>query len=75
LQRTPKKLRRAVEVIGQLVAWSQLRGTDSAGRESLGRWLTGAGIDAVLAAAVRFADHTQQQYAEYHKAFAASKDR
>lgn len=71
LQRTPKKLRKAVEVSGQLVAWSQLRGTDAAGRESIGRWVTGAGIDAVLAAAVRFADRTQQQYAEYHKAFAA----
>jgi uncharacterized protein (DUF2252 family) len=71
LQRTPKKLRKAVETIGQLVGWSQLRGTDSAGRESIGRWLTGAGIDAVLAAAVRFADRTQQQYAEYHKAYAA----
>ena len=72
LQRKPKKLRRAVEVIGQLVGWSQLRGTDAAGRESIGRWVTGAGIDAVLAAAVRFADCTQQEYAEFHKAFAAS---
>ena len=75
LQRRPKKLRRAVEVIGQLVGWSQLRGTNPAGRKSIGRWVTGAGLDAVLAAAVRFADHTQQQYAEYHKAFAASKNR
>jgi uncharacterized protein (DUF2252 family) len=75
LQRRPKKLRKAVETIGQLVGWSQLRGTNPAGRKSIGRWVTGAGLDAVLAAAVRFADHTQQQYAEYHKAFAASKNR
>jgi uncharacterized protein (DUF2252 family) len=73
LQRKPRKLRKAVETIGQLAGWSQLRGTDAAGRESIGRWVTGAGIDAVLAAAVRFADRTQQQYAEYHKAFVAGK--
>ena len=75
LQRKPKKLRKAVEVIGELVAWSQLRGTDPAGREAIGNWVTGAGIDGVLAAAVRFADRTQQQYAEYHKAYAASRNR
>ena len=72
LQRGAKKLRSAVETIGQLVAWSHLRAAESPGRESLGRWVTGAGIDALLAAAVRFADRTQQQYAEYHKAFAAT---
>ena len=75
LQRKPKKLRRAVEVIGQLVGWSQLRGTDPAGREAIGRWVSGTGIDGILASAVRFADRTQQQYAEYHKAYASSKNR
>jgi len=72
LQRKPKKLRKAVETIGQLVGWSQLRGTSPAGRLAIGRWVTGAGIDAVLAAAVRFADRTQQEYAEYHKAYSQS---
>lgn len=75
LQRKPKKLRKGVETIGQLVGWSQLRGTDAKGCEAIGRWVTGAGLDAVLAAAVRFADRTQQEYGEYHKAFSATTKR
>jgi uncharacterized protein (DUF2252 family) len=73
LQRKPKQLRRAVEVVGQLTGWSQLRGADAEARQALARWTTGPGIDAVLAAAVRFADCTQSDYAAYHEAYAAGK--
>jgi uncharacterized protein (DUF2252 family) len=73
LQKKPKELRRGVDVVGQLTAWSQLRGAAGKDREALARWAAGAGIDAVLAAAVRFADKTQSDYAAYHDAYAAAK--
>ena len=73
LQAKPRKLRLAVEVVGQLTAWSQLRGTDPQGRQALARWCSGPGIDAVLAAAVRFADQTQTEYREYHDAYVNRK--
>ncbi|MBI3861790.1 MAG: DUF2252 family protein [Planctomycetia bacterium] len=75
LQRKPKKLKRAVEVVGQLVGWSQVRGANrpagagSDERQALAEWAKGPGIDAVLAAAVRVADHTQSEYDEYHRAY------
>jgi len=67
LQEKPRKLRRATEVVGQLTGWSQLRGTDPEGRQALAQWVKGPGIDAVLAAAVRFADQTQHDYNEFHE--------
>jgi uncharacterized protein (DUF2252 family) len=71
LQEKPKKLRQAVEVVGQLTGWSQLRGSVTPeAREALARWSEGPGMAAVLAAAVRFADQTQQDYRDYHKAYA-----
>jgi uncharacterized protein (DUF2252 family) len=70
LQEKPRKLRQAVEVVGQLTGWSQLRGSSPEGRPALARWSEGPGMDAVLAAAVRFADQTQQDYRAYHKVFA-----
>lgn len=73
LQNKPRKLRLAVEVVGQLTAWSQLRGADAEGRQALARWCSGPGIDAVLAAAVRFADQTQTEYREYHDAYVNRK--
>jgi uncharacterized protein (DUF2252 family) len=73
LQRKPKQLRRAVEVVGQLTGWSQLRGGDAEARQALTRWTAGPGIAAVLAAAVRFADRTQSDYAAYHEAYAGGK--
>jgi len=73
LQQKPKKLHHAVEVIGQIVAWSQLRGTEPSARPALGQWAAGAGIEAVLSAAVRLADQTQLAYAEYHEVYAAPK--
>ncbi|MGE5194505.1 MAG: DUF2252 family protein [Deltaproteobacteria bacterium] len=69
LQKKPKKLRLAMEVVGQVTGWSQLRGTGAEGREALARWVQGPAIDAVLAAAVRFADQTRRDYHDYHKAY------
>ncbi len=79
LQEKSKTLRLAVEVVGQLVGWSQVRGANRPGgnesdeRPALAEWAKGPGIDAVLAAAVRFADRTQSDYAEYHQAYATKK--
>jgi uncharacterized protein (DUF2252 family) len=75
LQQKPKKLRQAMEVVGRITGWSQLRGADADGRQKLARWTEGSGIDAVLAAAVRFADQTQQDYAAYHAAYRDRKKR
>jgi uncharacterized protein (DUF2252 family) len=79
LQEKSKTLRLAVEVVGQLVGWSQVRGAnrpggnDSDERQALAEWAKGPGIEAVLAAAVRFADRTQADYAEYHQTYATKK--
>jgi uncharacterized protein (DUF2252 family) len=77
LRRQPAKLREAVETAGLLTAWSHLRG----GRLTLGPtpdqkqdhwpeladWSGSAAIDAVLAAAARYAERTNQNYAEFRQ--------
>jgi len=74
-RKQPAKLREAVESAGLVTAWSHLRG----GRVALGpnldqkpncwpelaAWCGGAAIDAVLAAAARYAERTNQEYAEF----------
>ncbi len=79
-RKQPRKLRDAVETAGQLTAWSHLRG----GRIALGpkqdrqqdrwpdlaEWCSGAAIDAVLAAAARYAQRTNQEYAEFRRGIA-----
>jgi uncharacterized protein (DUF2252 family) len=76
-RRQQAKLREAVETAGLLTAWSHLRG----GRLALGSnqdqkqdrwpeladWSGGAAIDAVLAAAARYAERTNQEYAEFRQ--------
>jgi uncharacterized protein (DUF2252 family) len=76
-RRQPAKLREAVETAGLLTAWSHLRG----GRLALGPnqdqnqdhwpeladWSNGAAIDAVLASAARYAERTNQNYAEFRQ--------
>jgi uncharacterized protein (DUF2252 family) len=75
LHEKPRKLRLAVEVVGQLVGWSQVRGANRPGgsgddeRPALADWARGPGIDAVLAAGVRFADRTRTDYREYHREY------
>jgi uncharacterized protein (DUF2252 family) len=77
LRKQPAKLREAVETAGLLTAWSQLRGGRLAlgPRESpkpdhwseLADWSGGAAIDAVLAAAARYAERTNEEYAEFRQ--------
>jgi uncharacterized protein (DUF2252 family) len=77
LRKQPAKLREAVETAGRLTAWSQLRGGRLAPglREppkrdhwsELADWSGGAAIDAVLAAAARYAERTNEQYAKFRQ--------
>ena len=81
-RRQPAKLRDAVETAGLLTAWSHLRG----GRLALGpnldqkedhwpelvNWSNGAAIDAVLAAAARYAERTNQYHAEFRQSVHAT---
>jgi hypothetical protein len=77
LRKQPAKLREAVETAGLLTAWSHLRGGRIAvgpGNQQkldcwreLAEWSSGAAIDAVLAAAARYAERTNQQYAEFRQ--------
>ncbi len=75
-RKQPAKLREAVETAGQLTAWSHLRGCrvtlDSGAAQSrwhaLATWSAGAGIDAVLAAAARYGERTNQDYAAFRQA-------
>ncbi|HTI49690.1 MAG TPA: DUF2252 family protein [Planctomycetaceae bacterium] len=70
LQKKPAELRSAVQTAGELTSWSHWRGCDPVHRAPLADWVTGAGIDSVLAAAVRFADRTEQEYQEFLEAWA-----
>ncbi|MBS0265715.1 MAG: DUF2252 family protein [Planctomycetes bacterium] len=75
LQDQPGELRQALEVVGQITGWSHLRGARPEQRPMLARWAEGAGMAAVLAAAVRFADQTLQDFTAYQTAFRAQKKR
>ncbi len=76
-RRQPAKLREAVETAGLLTAWSHLRvrpagtrpeqGPKAGSLAELADWSNGAAIDAVLAAAARFAEHTNRYYAEFRR--------
>ena len=75
-RKQPAKLREAVDTAGRLTAWSHLRGArlavDSNQKRDhwpvLAAWSAGAAIDAVLAAAARYAERTNHDYAEYRQA-------
>jgi uncharacterized protein (DUF2252 family) len=77
LRKQPSKLREAVETAGTLTAWSHLRGArlalgpDRVEKQDfwpeLARWSAGAAIDAVLAAAARYAERTNQEYALFRQ--------
>ena len=74
-RKQPAKLREAVDTAGRLTAWSHLRGARLAVGSSptqnhwpeLAEWAAGAAIDAVLAAAARYAERTNHDYAEYRQ--------
>ncbi len=71
LSRRPAKLRQGVETAGLLTAWSHLRGArltpDRDCWPELAHWCTGAAIDAVLAAAARYADRTNREHHEFRQ--------
>ncbi len=71
-QKQPERLRRAVERAGRLTASSQLRGArckpDHDRWPDLACWAKGPSLDAVLAAAARFTERTNRQYAEFQAA-------
>ncbi len=72
-RKQPAKLRDAVETAGLLTGWSHLRGgrlalvPDQDRWPELADWSGGAAIDAVLAAAARYAERTNQDYAEFRE--------
>jgi uncharacterized protein (DUF2252 family) len=74
-RKQPAKLREAVDTAGRLTAWSHLRGARLAVGSSpkedhwpeLAEWAAGAAIDAVLAAAARYAERTNHDYAEFRQ--------
>ena len=72
LQKQPEKLRQAVEVAGRLTGWSHLRGArrgpDVSHAPELVRWAGGPALDAVFAAAARFAERTRIEYEQFHRA-------
>jgi uncharacterized protein (DUF2252 family) len=65
----PAKLRLAVEEAGLLTALSHLRGAEAFSQEGgiheLARWATGPALDSVLAAGVRFADHSRADHRQF----------
>ena len=72
LQKQPDKLRFAVAEAGRLTGWSHLRGSHLAREDrarALQHWATGPALDSVLAAAVRFAERTLDEYQAFHKAY------
>jgi len=72
LRKRPAKLRRAVEIAGRLTAWAHERGCRIVGNEklrTLRRWAEGPSLDAVLSAAVRFAERTRREYVAFHRAY------
>jgi uncharacterized protein (DUF2252 family) len=78
LQKKPEKVRTAAAIVGNLVAWSQLRGCGNrvaATRRALAAWIDRRAIDAVLAAAIRCVDVTCRDFAIYHQAYVAGRFR
>ena len=68
-QRQPARLLRAVEAAGRLTARSHLRGAcfkpELNCRPELAKWTTSSSLDAVLAAAVRFTERTNVEFANF----------
>jgi uncharacterized protein (DUF2252 family) len=71
-RKQPDRLLRAVETAGRLTAWSHLRGARY--RPELNRWpelaawADGPALDAILAAAARFTNRTNREFAEFRAA-------
>jgi uncharacterized protein (DUF2252 family) len=72
LQKKPEKLRDAVAVVGQLTAWSQMRGCGRRhvdARHVLASWADSGALDAVLASAVRCVDTTCRDFESFREAY------
>jgi len=72
LQKDPARLRVAVALAGRLTARSHFRGCAVSGKDratDLHNWTKSAALEAVLAAAVRFTDWVQHDYALFISAF------
>ncbi len=72
LQKKPRRLREAVAVAGRLTARSQRRGCriDQHDRfQELRKWAASPALDAVLSAAVRFADWVIEDYQAFMRAY------
>ncbi len=74
-RKEPAQLRQAVETAGALTAWSHLRGACKAvyppGQDrwpELSEWCAGAAVDSILAAAARYADRTNRDFAAFQSA-------
>ncbi|MBI3836433.1 MAG: DUF2252 family protein [Planctomycetia bacterium] len=73
LHKKPDKLRLAVGVVGQLTAWSQLRGCRSGPPDAarqLAAWVGSPALDAVLPSAVRYADISCRDFQSFSEAYA-----
>jgi len=72
-RRKPAKLRRAVEMVGRLTANSQWRGARLPSGDDrtveLARWAASPALDAVLAASVRFAEKSREDFRAFQKGF------
>jgi Uncharacterized protein conserved in bacteria (DUF2252) len=76
LQKKLRRLRAAVALAGELIAQSQRRGSRVGGEDRfavLRSWVASPALDAVLAAAVRYADWVMRDYAEYVIAYRAGR--
>jgi uncharacterized protein (DUF2252 family) len=72
LQKSPRRLREAVAVAGRLTARLHRRGSHINGNDlsaALRAWAASPALEAVLAAAVRFADLVQRDFATYLDAY------
>jgi hypothetical protein len=72
LQQEPPKLRAAVGLAGALTARAQRRGSRIGNEDRSGQlkeWAEGPALESVLAAAVRFADWVNRDYATYVTAY------
>ncbi len=76
LQHKPDQLRTAVSTVGQLTAWSHLRGCGGAGTplaRQLATWADHDALRAVLAAAVQCVDITCQDFENFSRALAQGR--
>jgi uncharacterized protein (DUF2252 family) len=76
LRRRPARLLRAVEAMGERVGRMQWRGSKTEAfdrRKGLLRWAAGPAVDALLAAAVRYAQQVERDYAEFRREYTAAQ--